>query len=320
MKRIYVILLTTLIFSSISCKKDEMKEASRITGLVNFLNGTVKITEVNASTKDANIGDVIKQGMKIETIGETSIAEIYFNENAIKVLGNSVVTMEQLLQNMDEGTKQVKFFIDKGKLFSRVAKKLAKNDLYEVKTPTTTAGVRGTEFLVTEETGKANVACLTGLVEVLNNSIKDSQALNLNPMEEADVIPGKDMVKKQISDDRMKMMKIVADIKAMREDIMMKFEQQREEIKKHVVDQRSKDKAILEEQKTKDKALVEEQKQKDRQNIDNIKGTTREAMEGTKVDKQDALKGIEELKQSVKPKIEKFKIKKDEVTPDQKQE
>ncbi|MCU0821742.1 MAG: FecR family protein [Spirochaetes bacterium] len=320
MIRKITVLIVAFVFLSVFCGKQEKKEPKSLTGFINFITGTVKIIDVNAVSKNAEVGDEIKQGMKIETIGETSIVEIYFNENAIKVMGNSIVTMEQLLENIDTGGRQVKFFVDNGRLFSRVAKKLEKNESYIINTPTTTAAVRGTEFIVSEDHGKANVACLTGMVEVLNNSIKDSQALNLNPMEETDVIPGQDMIKKDLSDEKLKMYKIVADIKAMKEDIRMKFEKQMEGIRKHVDDQRSNDKAILEEQKTKDKALVEDREKKDKQNIEDIKGKTKDAIEGTRVDKQEVLKGIEELKQSVKPKIQKFDINKDNENSDAKQE
>ncbi len=48
------------------------------------------------------------------------------------------------------------------------------------------------------------------------------------------MISGKDMVKKQLSEDRMRALAILLEIKAMREEIWNKMREQREEIRKAV--------------------------------------------------------------------------------------
>jgi len=323
MKRIISMTLLLLFFiASFDCKKEE-EATIELRGIINFFSGTVKLI-LDGKEDKASIGYIIKQGMTIKVIGDKSFVDIYFDENAIKLLGNTTVDIKKLASNVKDNTTKSDFFLEKGKMFSRIKKKLTKGELYQVTTPTATAGVRGTDFLVSEEEGNANVACLSGMVSVLNNSLGKDKSIILNNKEETDISEGNEMIKQQISADKIRMLNILTEIKAMRDDIRKKFEKQREEILKHVVIQREKDKKILKEQKEKDKAIVEDQKKRDKKNIDEIKGTTEEKAEKAKeeakekmaeaknVDKASATKEAEEMKKSVKPKIEKLKINKDQ--------
>ena len=330
MKRIIPFtILFFLITVGFYCQKEEQDLS--FSGRINFLNGDVKLITSDGESKKAIIGDEIKQGMKIKTTGNKSFIEIYFGENAVKVLGNTSVDVKKLTTNIDMDVEKYEFFVKKGRLFSRIKRKLGKNDLYQIVTPTSTAGVRGTEFLVSETQDKTNIACLSGMVSVLNNSLSGSEPVVLNVKEEADVIPGQEMVKKQLSEDRLRKLKILLEIKAMRAEIRAKFEKQREEIRQHYIDQKERDKDILEKQKEKDKALVDDQKKKDKENIENIKGSTsekgREATDKAKdaidkaknVDKDSAKREAEDQKEAMKPKIKKFKIDKDQFKPNQKE-
>lgn len=320
MQKIISIAVGLFLIIGLNCKKEA--NTVPIKGIINFMIGDIKLIDVQGNSKNANIGDEITQGMKVEAVGQKSFVDIFIGDYIIKVLGNTKVDIQKLFENVNGGNKEVKFSVEKGSLFSKITTKLAKNDKYEVVTRTATAAVRGTEFLVTEENGKSNVACLTGLVAVLNNSLKEVNTVDLQPKEETDIIPGENMVKKQISDDKLRRLNILLEIKNMREDIRKKFEQQREEIRQHVKDQRAKNKEILDTQKEKDKALVEDQKKRDRENIEAIKGKTDDAakeafdsakkqMDTVKVDKNAAKKEAEEEMKSVKPVIDKDKFKVD---------
>ena len=328
MKRIISIIAALVLIVGLNCKKED--KIVPIKGIINFMTGEINLIDDKGNTRKASIGDEIFQGMKIESVGQKSFVDIFIGDYIIKVLGNTKIEVENLFEKVNDKGKEVKFSVEKGSLFSKITTKLAKEDKFEVRTSTAVAAVRGTEFLVSEEEGKSNVACLTGLVDVLNNSLKEDNTVQLHPKEETDIIPGENMVKKQISNDRLRMLNIMLEIKAMREDIRRRFEQQREEIRQHVIDQREKNKTMLEDQREKDKALVEDQKQRDRKNVEAIKGQTDEAakeatdaarkqMEEVKVDKNAAKQEAEEKMQSVKPTIDKdkFKIDKDQFKPKQ---
>ncbi|MDY6934565.1 MAG: FecR domain-containing protein [Spirochaetota bacterium] len=329
MKRVISFCVLLFIIIGLNCKKKD--EFIDISGIINFINGDVKLILEDGKIIKANVGDEIRQGITLKTSGDKSFVDIYFGDNIVKVLGNTVVNIKRLLSNVNADTEEYQFFVEKGGMFSRVKRKLAKGDVYSVMTPTTTAGVRGTDFLVSEEDGQANVACLSGLVSVLNNSLTDTEPVVLEEREETDIIPGQNMVKKQISADRMRMLNILLEIKEMREEIRRKFEKQREEIRKHVVDQREKDKDILDKQREKDRSLVEDQKKRDQGLIkgiqdeteglrDDVVGDAKGKMDEAKdVDKESAKKRAEDQKEAMKPKIEKFKFNKDQFKGKQKE-
>jgi len=315
--------ISMLLITQVSCKKDKDLTLAR-EGYVNFISGKVLLVQADGNEAEAAVGDVVKEGMKIKTDGDKSLSEIYFGENAIKILGNTVVSVEKLITNIKTNGEESVFVVENGSAFSRVKQKLSKDDSYTVKTTTAIAAVRGTDFLVTQEDGKSNVACVEGLVAVLNQSLGSGEPLVLEDKEEVDVVEGKDMVKQQIAADKLRMLNIISEIRDMRMEIRRKYEEQREEILQHVKDQKEKNKTMLEEQREKDKALVEDQKARDRALIDEAKGKADESakesldqakgeMESAKaVDKDASTSAAKEQMESTKPKIEKPKINMDQ--------
>ncbi len=241
-------------------------------GLINFVTGDVKLVSEQGQEADAKIGDAIKEGMKITTKGPKSSVDIFFGENAIKVLGNSSIDVKKLILNATRNSEQTELFVNNGAVFSKVTK-LSKTDDYRVKSPTATAGVRGTDFILEEREGKANVACLDGKVEAVNNTVQNAQPVVLDRHEEVDIQSGQsDMVKKQISQDRLNMLNIKLTIQQMREDIRQRYLQQKEEMQKILDDQRQRNRQMVQDQKDADRKRVEDQKALDRANVDAIKG------------------------------------------------
>lgn len=312
MKRFCILATAAILILNFNCKKED--ETVHLKGLINFKAGKVILTDMEGKIRDAAIGDEIIQGMKIETIGEKSFVDIYIGDYIIKVIGDTVVEIDKLFENAVSGNRQVNLKMEKGTLFSRIKRKLARGDVYEIRTPTATAGVRGTDFLVTEEDGKANVACLEGLVAVLNNSLEGGEPVFLEKQEETDVIPGQNMVKRQLTADRLRILNIKTEIKALQKEIRQKFEKQREEIRQQVKDLKVKNKEMLEAQKEKDKAMVSEQKQSNSEMMEAAKDRADEAA-GEAVSKaKEQMESVKVDKESVKPAIDKdqFKVNKDQ--------
>jgi len=325
MKKIIPFVVILFIFAGFSCKKvKKQTESAERHGIINLITGNVSIVTKEGKEEKAKVGDTLIQGMKIKTEGKKSIAEIYFGENAVKILGDTIVEIKTLVTHLATNTEESSFYVEKGQFFSKVAQKLGKGDIYNVNTKTTTAGVRGTDFLISEEAGKSNVAVLDGSVEVVNNTKPDAKPMVVSDKEEVDVLEGKDMVKRQISADRLRMLNILLEIKAMREEIWNKMREQRAEILKAVEDQKQVNKDVLDKQREGDKALVEDQKKRDQEMIGNIKddaknkgeeakGAAKNQMEDAKNVNKDAAKDeAEKQKEGMKPKIEKFKVDKDQ--------
>lgn len=306
MKKLAVLILVVpLLAAGASCKKE--KKAERY-GIVNFMAGTVTIID-GKKKSPAKVGDMVKNGMVIET-GPASFVDIYFQENAIKILEMSSVRVSDLAVDLKDGSEKTGFNIYRGKAFMKVARKLAKNDSYTVSTPTATAGVRGTEFLVSEDNGKGLVVCVDGAVRV-ENEVSPEQVAVLVP-ENKEVVVEKDraMTVKDISAENRRLIEdIRKDFREMKQSLREQFEKQREEIRKMVEDQKKENSEMVRQQKDLDRKNIEDQKAGDRANIEGLKGDTSaagaEAREGVDRQKAEAGRNLE----GAKPEIEKYDTK-----------
>jgi hypothetical protein len=326
MKKVWVSVLI-LTVAVAACKKGQKEYAVAFSGIVNFSQGVVKF-EKEGKTGVLKQGDAVEEGTKIITVGDKSFAEIYLDQNAIKVMGNSTLTFTKLA--LTSSGQITDLYVQNGNVFSKVKKKLEKGDQFNVNTPHSIAAVRGTDFLVSDDGKKSNIACVEGKIEVKDSAL-ESRSVVLDGKEEVDVA-GSDLVKKQISDDRMRILKNISDIKEIQGDIRQKyedqkndmrrrFEEEREQMRKAVIDQKDKDKAMIEKQKADDKARIDDQKQRDKENIDAIKGTSKDAanqsvdaaknaMDSTKADTNASKKAADDAKAAVKPNVDVNQFKK----------
>jgi len=271
MKKItFLIIIALFAIQFTSCKKSGPSLVQN-DGLVNFMAGDVKLVS-DGKTVSANVGDKITQGMIVKT-GKKSVVDIYFQGSVIRILDDSSVVMKELVKNVTDSKELTELYVEKGKVFSKVTRKLVDGEKYRINTPTAVAGVRGTEFLVSEENGKSTIACIEGKVVVKEASKDDSAFVDVEAGKEANVENGKPISVDELKQQNMEnIRKIKDEIKEIREDIRKKFEAQREEIRNKVI-----------EQKDANKERVEDQKASDKANVEAIKGSTKaqsEAMKG----------------------------------------
>jgi len=310
MKKIALfIIITSLAIQFAGCKKEEQSIVKN-DGIVNFVAGDVKIvTDGNAVS--ANVGDKITQGMTIKT-GAKAIVDVHFEGSVIRILEKSSVVMKELVKNLSSSKELTELYVENGQVFSKVTRKLTDGEKFRVNTPTAVAGVRGTEFLVSENQGKSNIACIDGKVAVKEAASDDSTYVFVEAGKEANVEKGKPVSVADLKQQNMEnIRKIKDDIKVLREDIRRKFEQQRDEIRKQVVEQKEVNKARVENQKASDKANVEAIKDATKLQADAMKGN----IEGKKTESKEAVTNFNKPDVSgAKPEIKKFKtdIKKTE--------
>jgi len=138
--------------------------------------------------------------------GSKSFANIAFGENIIRVMENSSIEITKAVLDKTAGTENTELSIKEGKLFSRVGRKLVKGDLYLVKTPTTVASVRGTNFLVASYQGKSSVSCLNGKIEVQKNDDPKAEPVEVKEGEGIAIEIGKEIEIKKLSDDEIAML------------------------------------------------------------------------------------------------------------------
>ncbi|MBN2158088.1 MAG: FecR domain-containing protein [Spirochaetes bacterium] len=303
MKRLAYMLLIPLVAGGLYCKKETTVQRE---GIVNFLSGTVAIID-GQNRSAARVGDAVRQGMTITT-GPRSFVDIYFDENAVKILENSEVEIAELELIMKDDAEKTRLYLKQGKMFSRVAKKLAKDDSYQVATPTSTAGVRGTEFLVASDELKSLIATLNGTVEVKNDTDPEQKAVEVPEGKQVEVEKDRKMTVEELSAENKKLLRdIKKDFREMKREIRQRFEKKRHEIRKAVRDQREKNRDAVDRQKELDRENVERQKATDKENIERIKETA----DTTAAESQDNVtRQAEESKEkleSVKPEIKKFK-------------
>lgn len=129
-------------------------------------------------------------------LGENSTAQLrLLDGSTVDIYSGTTFTVSELI--IEDDNYQVKLSLLSGKLLSRVTRLLLPNNAFEIRTPSSTASVRGTLFLVeliNEET--SHVAVEEGIVRitVAGNSIDVAagfqitavlgQALEVTPLEE----------------------------------------------------------------------------------------------------------------------------------------
>ena len=307
MKKIISFAAIILLFIQLtSCKKGDKVDPITVKndGLINFLTGNVSIV-LDDKTVKANVGDKITQGMTVRT-GVKSVVDIYFEGSVIRILENSSVVMKELVKNLSDNKELTELYVQNGKMFSQVTRKLTENEKFRVSTPTSVAGVRGTEFLVSEEDGKSRVSCVEGAVAVRDALEEDDASfVDVDNGKAANIEPGKPVSVEDLSEEDINnIKKIKDDIRGIREDIRRKFEEQREEIRKAVIEQKEADKSRVEEQKASDKANVEAIKDATKIQVEAIKGD----MQDKKKEASDAVSNFDKPDVSgVKPDIKSFK-------------
>lgn len=303
MKKISILIIASLfVFQIVSCKKEGPSIVAN-DGIVNFIMGDVKIISEGQSAS-ANVGDKISQGMTIKTEAK-AIADIYFSGSVIRILEKSTVAIKELVKDLKANKELTEFYVENGKMFSKVTRKLAQGEKFKVNTPTAVAGVRGTEFFVTEDNGKSSVACIEGTVAVKDAVSADTAYVDVAAGKEANIEKGKPVSVSDLKQQNLEnIMKIRDEIKELREDIRKKFEAQRDEIRQKVVEQKDANKAMVEDRKSADKAAVEAIKGSTKIQADEIKGN----IEGKKSQAKDAVTQFNKPDISgAKQEIKKFK-------------
>ncbi len=162
-----IISMLTMLFLITGCGAKSEKKI--MIGLVNFVSGNVFIISADGKETPARSGLPVDRGMKIVTKGKTSLCEIYIDDNVIKLFGDSSVSIDTLTRDKQTNVEKTYLSLNSGRGFFKVKNKLMKDQDFVVKTRTSTAAVRGTEFFVTDEKKSSSVACLDGKVHVKSN-------------------------------------------------------------------------------------------------------------------------------------------------------
>ena len=202
MKKLFILMITTLTAIQLTSCSNEQNTTAGNDGRVNFVTGDVKAF-INNETLSLNSGDKITGGMTVKT-GSKSIVEIQFNGSIIRINERSSLLMRELIKNVKDNSEHTDIYVENGQAIFKVTRKLTSTEKFNVNTPTSVAGVRGTEFIVTSEKEKSIIACMEGKVAVKKSSSDDSEFVNVNSGKEAVIENGKPVSIKNIDNSKQK--------------------------------------------------------------------------------------------------------------------
>jgi hypothetical protein len=148
--KIMVIVLVAVFLGTISFAADTARQAKVISSSGDALikkSGGAAWLPVKADMI-VNQGDTIKTGKSSEAVLNLGGA------GNVEVKESSQLSIAQLVQNSATGNKKTLLDLAMGEVFIKAEKLHGKEEKFEVKTPTSIVGVRGTKFSVKVETVK----------------------------------------------------------------------------------------------------------------------------------------------------------------------
>jgi hypothetical protein len=160
--------------------------AAASTSSLEVLDGVVALSRDGQNFTQGQDGDLVEQGDVVRT-GEDSHAVLtFFDGSTIEVEPESELIV-QTLKATSAGDIVMELQQNLGRSWHVVSRALTPNSKYEVRTPTTTASVRGTAFLIgVDPTGKTNVQTTDGLVRATGGGVM----VEVPPGFQTDVEPG----------------------------------------------------------------------------------------------------------------------------------
>lgn len=153
-------------------------QAEEPVGILEYYDDDFEIVVRDADGFEYNffLGMELVPGDTIETFNSTAEVRLVPNGSIIKVGTNTEFTIDELQGR--EGGSTNGFSVAAGRIRNVAASVSGQN--YRVRTPSTVAGVRGTDFGVEVSTDRDAVAVLEGSVEVTNRSTGESVMLGAN--------------------------------------------------------------------------------------------------------------------------------------------
>lgn len=141
---------------------DEPSEATVIAR-----NGSITATSADGSSTILNIGSRITEGMRIKTEANSFITISLIDESRVSVPSNSSVLITKLRKSLYTASPRTEVKLMRGRVESRVSPLDVNRGRFEVHTPLSVAGVRGTHFRVSINSNqKVTTEVLEGRVAV----------------------------------------------------------------------------------------------------------------------------------------------------------
>ncbi|MFZ5354115.1 MAG: FecR domain-containing protein [Bacillota bacterium] len=129
------------------------------------LSGEVKVTKSGGEKAvKAFKGMGLTQGDSIKTGNDGSVTLDLNEEKEVKISSNTYIVLSELLESIKSSKDKTTINLLGGKIVVNIKKKLDTGSTFQVNTPTSVMGVRGTMFYVGYEEGTTDIAVLEGTV------------------------------------------------------------------------------------------------------------------------------------------------------------
>lgn len=129
-------------------------------------NGNITATTADGRTITIDIGSKVAEGMRITTGANSFLTLALADESRISVPSNSNVLLAKLRKSLYTGSPRTEVKLLRGRVVSRVSPLDGNKGRFEVRTPGSVAGVRGTHFRVGLNGDKVATEVLDGHVAV----------------------------------------------------------------------------------------------------------------------------------------------------------
>jgi hypothetical protein len=158
--------------------------------LIKFSPSTATVTRLNCRTitrlegeaaVPVQSGDVLAEGAVVRIPAGCQLAVTLEDASVLRMMSGAVIKLKTLRRNMLENSPEVRVELLDGRVEVDVPRKRQGGDApFEIRTPTSVAGVRGTEFRVGFDARKRNsqVEVLTGVVAAQGSADKAAQRAN----------------------------------------------------------------------------------------------------------------------------------------------
>ena len=222
-------ILMTAFISNVYAEKN-----TTMYGLISFVSGEATITK-SGKVLPAKLSMKVEANDTITTkngLIRIQIADAYI----CHIEKNTTITFIKILEKSD--LKSYSIDLHKGQIFSRLIPDKSKPTSLFISTPSVTAGVRGTDFMVSEATEESTtedksiasgVYVSTGSVDV--ETPQKDKKINLKSGEQATIAPGA-LIKAILDDYVTTKMKILDELKIMKEFNCKLIEEQKEKNRK----------------------------------------------------------------------------------------
>lgn len=134
--------------------------------IVIALNGTVTATSADGSATAIEIGSKISEGMQINTGANSFLTMSLTDESRVSLPSNSSVLLTRLRKSLHTASPRTEVKLLRGRVVSRVSPLDVNKGRFEVHTPLSVAGVRGTHFRVKLGAQRVTTEVLEGRVAV----------------------------------------------------------------------------------------------------------------------------------------------------------